>query len=243
MKRLRRITEAEVIAGFLQAEHYQPEYEKDREKYRRMVEAPDLANETENAIRRALLFRRRATMWRELPEDPQWWEVELEPHDLDKIRVFPRAQWRSISSGSFSLSHIVERIRAQIALGIDNPLTAKIRRLLESLQEDGPRSTVLLIGVDEYKPLTLLEGNHRFVAATLMDPETALSRFRLICGLSQRMSESCWYHTNFANLWHYMKNRLRNIVDHEANVERVPLRKAPAAHGPVPLPNVGSKSK
>ena len=35
-----------------------------------------------NAIRRALLFRRRGHMWRELPSDTQWWEVTLEADDL-----------------------------------------------------------------------------------------------------------------------------------------------------------------
>ena len=42
----------------------------------------------------------------------------------------------------------------------------------------------------------------------------------MICGLSPRMYESCWYDTNIPTLWTYIKNRLNNLVDKEANVER-----------------------
>ena len=72
---------------------------------------PDFSDRVENAIRRALLFRRRGHMWRELPPDTEWWQVELGPEDANLIHVFPRAQWRKISNGSFCISDVVERIR------------------------------------------------------------------------------------------------------------------------------------
>src|SRR5215467_4313174 len=97
MKLVRRVTEAEVIAEFLKNEFYQREYDQDREQFEQIVLDPDLTNESQNAIRRALLFRRRGHMWRELPLDTQWCEVELEPDDLANIRVFPRAHWRKIA--------------------------------------------------------------------------------------------------------------------------------------------------
>ena len=47
------------------------------------------------------------------------------------------------------------------------------------------------------------------------------NRFRVLCGFSARMPESCWYETNLANLWRYAKNRMRNLVyDKDADVER-----------------------
>jgi len=63
MKKLSRITEAEVIAEFLKAEFYRSEFARDRHKFEPLVYCPNLADRTENAIRRALLFRRRASMW------------------------------------------------------------------------------------------------------------------------------------------------------------------------------------
>ena len=113
MKRLRRVTEAEVIAEFLKNEFYQEEFHQDREQFEDLVLAAQITDEPGNALRRALLFRRRGHMWRELPADTQWWEVQIEPQDLERVRVFPRAQWRRVANGSFLLKDIVKRIRTK----------------------------------------------------------------------------------------------------------------------------------
>ncbi len=71
-------------------------------------------------------------------------------------------------------------------------------------------------------PVTVLEGNHRLTAALLASPEVLHSRFRIFCGFSPRMSESCWYQTNLPNLWRYAQNRARNLFyDRDADVERL----------------------
>jgi hypothetical protein len=35
------------------------------------------------------------------------------------------------------------------------------------------------------------------------------------------MVESCWYQTNAANLWRYLRNRVRNIYDREADLSGI----------------------
>jgi hypothetical protein len=80
---------------------------------------------------------------------------------------------------------------------------------------------VLLIGVDEKAPVTILEGNHRLAAAMLVGPALASSRFTVFCGMSQNMTQSCWYKTNLPNLWRYAKNRFTHLIDHEADVSRL----------------------
>lgn len=215
----RRITEAEVIAEFVKNEFYQKEYDRDREQFESVVLDPDLADEAQNAIRRALLYRRRGHMWRELPNDVLWHEVEIDAEDLKRIRVFPRAHWRKISDGSFLLSEIVRRIR-ESAIAKTDPAFSKIQLLRYRLQRDSVNSAVLLIGVDEEQPLTILEGNHRLAAAMLVSPQLVHTGFRVLCGLSPHMYESCWYDTNIPNLWSYLKNRLSNLVDKEADVRR-----------------------
>lgn len=221
MKRLRRVTEAEVISEFLKNEFYQDEFHHDREQFERIVLEPDVTNDAENALRRALLFRRRGHMWRELPGDTQWWELELEPADLHNVRVFPRAQWRRVADGSFYIEDIVRRIRSHEFSGKDKSFIAKVHALAYRLRHHDDTSTIMLIGIDEEQPLTILEGNHRLTAALLASPELARARFRVVCGFSPRMTESCWYETNLSNLWRYACNRFRNIVDKEADVNRV----------------------
>jgi hypothetical protein len=65
---------------------------------------------------------------------------------------------------------------------------------------------VILITVDEFTPLTILEGNHRMTAAALVSPETVHQRFRFLCGFSPRMSDCCWYRTDLSTLWRYALN-------------------------------------
>ncbi|HEX6881010.1 MAG TPA: hypothetical protein VF135_11645 [Terriglobales bacterium] len=222
MKRLRRVTEAEVIAEFLKNEFYQGEFHRDREAYEKLVLEADLANDYDNALRRALLYRRRGHMWRELPADTQWWQVEFEPADLGLIRVFPRAQWRRVANGSFRLTDIVHRIKTVRFSGKTNAFISKVQSLSYHLRNSKDTSSVLLIGIDEKLPLTILEGNHRIAAAMLVSPDLLRTQFQVLCGFSQNMAKSCWYETNLANLWRYAQNRLRNFrYDPEADVERV----------------------
>jgi len=221
MKKTVRITESEVMAAFLKAEFFHPEFDADRENFQAIVHQPDLSNEAENAIRRALLFRRRATMWRELPDDIQWWEIEIEPEDIRRINVFPRAQWRRISEGNFQALHVAERIREQLEQGKSSMLLAKIHILRTNMQLEGPRSTVVLIGIDEQLSLTLLEGNHRFISSLLLPREVMLRRLRMVGGFSPQMEKCCWYKTDLPNLLHYTKNRIKYMWSRDADLERL----------------------
>ncbi len=223
MKRLRRVYEPEVISEFLKNEFYQEEFHADRSQFEHLVMDADTSNERENELRRALLFRRRGHMWRELPADTQWCEVSLEAGDLDLIRVFPRAQWRRVSNGSFQLTHITERIASIDFSGEQTKaFIGKVRSIAADLEKGTESSSVLLIGIDERNPLTILEGNHRLTAALLVSASFVQTSFRILCGFSPNMAKSCWYETNFANLWRYAKNRYRNLFyDREADVYRI----------------------
>jgi hypothetical protein len=222
MKRLRHVTEAEVIAEFLKNEFYQEEFHHDRDQFEQLVLGADVSNESANALRRALLFRRRGHMWRELPADTQWWEVQIEPEDLERIRVFPRAQWRKVANGHFLLKDIAQRIKTKAFRGRTADFISKVQALSYHLRNNADNSAVLLIGVDDSRPVTVLEGNHRLTAALLASPGVLQNRFRVFCGLSEQMSQSCWYQTNLANLWRYGRNRARNLFyDRDADVERL----------------------
>src|SRR5215831_2926388 len=212
MRKLVRIGESEVIAEFLKGEFYHREYDRDRRHFEMLVHDPHLNDEAENALRRVLLFRRRGTMWRELPEDTQWWEVGLEPGDLERLNVFPRAQWRSIAQGNFRALHVAELVRQRFnPAAKPGDLSAKIYALRTLMGLEGPRSTVLLIGRDENQPVTVLEGNHRFVAALLLPREVMLRRLRVVCGFSPDMDKCCWYKTTLPNLSRYLKNRIQHL--------------------------------
>jgi hypothetical protein len=129
------------------------------------------------------------------------------------VRVFPRSQWRGVANGDFALKRIAQRIRMGAVSPLKNRFLAKLRSVSGHLrQEETPHSSILLIGLNESSPLTIIEGNHRMVAATMVSPFIVGERFRFFCGFSPRMTECCWYKTDMATLWHYAKNSVKYIA-------------------------------
>jgi hypothetical protein len=220
--RLHRVlTEEEVIAEFLRSEFHHPEFEDYRQEFDYLVRNPNLESTRENSLRQALLFLRRGAMWRELPADTRWFEVELTAADLDRVRFFPRAQWRRVAEGSFYLTDVIERIRVKLEAPFHDDFLGKLRSLSSSVEENLINPTVLLIGVDNTGPLTILDGNHRMAAAMLASSTSALNRLRFICGFSPEMTRCCWYSTNVNTLLRYFTNLVRYFsYDPESDIDR-----------------------
>jgi len=218
---VRALTEHEVIAEFLRSEFHHPEFEDYRSEFEHLVTNPDLESHRENSLRRALLFLRRGAMWRELPNDTEWFHVELTRQDLARIRFFPRAQWRRVAAGSFYLSDMVECLRIMDQNSPEDEFFRKLHRMSTPVQQKMVSPTVLLIGLDTTGPLTILDGNHRMAAAMLAQPPAGLENFQFICGLSRSMTRCCWYRTNVNTLSRYLTNLLRHIFyDPESDIGR-----------------------
>src|SRR5438067_12735168 len=98
------VTEAQVIAEFLKNEFYQKEYDKDRREFESIVLNPDITDDAQNIVRRALLYRRRGHMLREITTDTVWQEADIDAEDLTRISVFSRAHWSKALDGLLLLS-------------------------------------------------------------------------------------------------------------------------------------------
>jgi O-antigen/teichoic acid export membrane protein len=207
----RRITEDEVIAEFLRSDFNNPEFRDYPEELRSIVIAPNLQDAAENRKRRALFCTRHLALWNELPAGTEWCELELDEAELGRIRVFPRAQWRKFAQGNFLLREILEGIRKGQNI-VDERFLSKISSIRDQLLlNETDLGCVVLIGMNESAPLTLLDGNHRLVAATVGSP-SCVHRLRFLCGLSPKMMECCWYNTNFITLLRYARNVLVHLV-------------------------------
>ncbi|MHB2009225.1 MAG: lipopolysaccharide biosynthesis protein [Acidobacteriaceae bacterium] len=210
VRAIRRVTENEVVAEFLKSDCNNPAFREYQEALRKIVLNPDLDDAGENAKRRALFFMQHLALWRELPAGTEWYELEVKEEVLDRIRAFPRAQWRKIAQGNFSMTGIAECMRTR-QNALDRRFLAKIAEIQDRLQKDTDLGSVVLIGMNESGPFTVLDGNHRLVAAMLASP-SRVHRLRFLCGLSPRMTECCWYNTNFATLFRYGRNVLWHVV-------------------------------
>lgn len=218
LRKIRRVDENVVIAEFLRGEFYQGEFTGYRQRFTELVSRPDFSNERENILRKALLYRRRGRLWRELPPDTQWWEVELTPTDVQRMRVFPRNQWLRYGVPNFLLGETAERIRGRIVSNSNDAFIDKLRSLSLEMKQNSVFSSVILITINEATPITIIEGNHRMTAASLGTPEEVHRRFRYLCGFSPHMAECCWYQTDVSTLWRYAKNTASYYLKHRRQI-------------------------
>jgi hypothetical protein len=227
VRRLRRVAEEEIVAEFLRCEFYHPEFDPYRVKFRHLVEHFDLEDPRENFLRRTLLFRRRGGLWRELVAGTEWWEVELTARDLGRLRSFPRNEWRRYAGPGFYLAEMIGRIQAALARGRHDRFLKKISEISTDLRAGLLPNSVLLIGTDDHRPLTIIEGNHRMAAAMLTMPESAHRRFRFYCGLSPNMDLCCWHNTDLRSLVRYARHTIRYMFTYGDFFTGRTLRKNP----------------
>ena len=208
---IRRATEDEVIAEFLKSDFHSPAFSEYRESLREVVNSPDLDDAGENAKRRALLYLRHLSLWKQIPAGTKWYEMEIDEANLGQIQAFPRAHWRRIARGNFSITEVAEGVRTRKDL-VDLSFLLKILSIGNRLRLDEPGfSAVILIGLNENERMTIVDGNHRLVAAMLSTP-SAVKKLRFLCGLSPRMAECCWYNTNLLTLCRYGINKLTGAI-------------------------------
>jgi anti-anti-sigma regulatory factor len=212
-KLIREVGEDEIISEFLKSDFYRPIFQQYQESLGKIVLDPNLSDARENSRRRALFFVRHLSLWNEIPAGTRWYEMEMTESGLGQIRVFPRAQWRRIGKGNFWITEIASRIGALLNAcedQDDSRFLAKIAAIRdEFIQDSGPLGSVILIGVNERSPLTLLDGNHRLVAAMLASGNK-VRNLRFLCGLSPQMRDCCWHNTNLTTLFHYGTNVAKN---------------------------------
>lgn len=204
-----------MIAIFLRGEFHFPEFDGDREQFATVVN--DLASSGRDGAdaRRRLLYRRRGHLWRELPNDTEWWEVEVEAEDVRNMKVFTRRHWKRMDPKDHSVPTFAEGMRSARVSRIPAVEAAKIFALQERISEGcAGNDTILLVGVDERQPATILEGNKRVIAAYLADPELIVSRFRFLLGISSAMSQCIFYEHTPANFRNYLWHRLTYAMLH-----------------------------
>jgi O-antigen/teichoic acid export membrane protein len=222
---IRLVSENEVIAEFLKSDFHSPPFSKYQESLKDLVSKPNLDDAHENAARRALLFIRHLSLWKEIPSGTEWYEVEINKAGLNQVRLFPRAQWRKLARGNFSITEIAGTWRAREHM-VDATFLSKIAAISNQLDLVNPGfGPVILIGLDVNNPLTVLDGNHRLAAAMLATPDK-VKKLRFLCGLSPRMNNCCWYSTNLVTLFRYGRNvigrALRNPETDLVNILQSP---------------------
>ncbi len=117
---IRRVSEDEVIAEFLKSDFDDPMLLRYQDQLKEIVLNPNYEDVDESAKRRALFYIRHLALWDELPAGTEWYELEVTEANLAQIRVFPRARWRKIARGDFSITEVAQRS----AIGLSSRIPA-----------------------------------------------------------------------------------------------------------------------
>src|SRR2546426_7991730 len=177
MVELGRARECDVFLAFLRAEVDSPAYGKHiapwlAEAHRvlgigrdTLIDNPDLENSQQNVIRKRMLSYRglesRQALFCGFPTDVLWRRVELEPHELGRLKYIGKDEnWMSFSEGTRRPSRVVERIAKGELL--DNPGRA-ISDIQEKLRR-GERFPELIAAEGNGDDLILIEGHRRATA-------------------------------------------------------------------------------
>ena len=160
-------------------------------------------------------------MWWELPDDRQWWEIELEPGDVEHVSVFPRARWFRLARLDFKANYVAQRARHYMEKHGNDEFSRKMAEICSGSEDGPPGRLIIFLGLDEHHRVTLLEGNHRFIASLLAPDRNLLAKMRLVAAFSPSMEKCCWYKTNFQTLFRCLKNRIQHYWDRDPDVARL----------------------
>ncbi|HLZ22850.1 MAG TPA: hypothetical protein VKQ30_12070 [Ktedonobacterales bacterium] len=197
MRHLHPISEDEMVAVFLQTEIASTRFRSailailQRDGHdRRVIDRPDLSNETENSYRRQVLgkhrgYRRNADVFTGVPDHVRWYRALATPTDLAHVRYINYDYWTELSGGSRMATDAAVRIRQGVeAFGVGN---GGFWYMADALQAGATFPNLILVGEDENSPLTLLEGHVRLTAYFLR-PEYIPETLPIIVGYAKGMA-------------------------------------------------------
>ncbi len=197
MRKIREISEDEMIAIFLQTEFHSSRFHQAIGELMQqegidphVVEAPDCYNVHENVLRRALLgvyrgYGRNADYFQGFPADVRWEWVILTRKELEQVRYIEYDYWVELSGGT--------------RMAIDGARNALAGKVVFSVSSDGlvymanqlrqgaqfPPLILVTKNVDAY--LVVMEGHVR-LTAYLIVPEYIPSELEVILGTSPQIT-------------------------------------------------------
>jgi hypothetical protein len=193
------IAEAEMVAHFLHTELGSERFGaairrllERKQLHPKLLEQPDLSNASENRLRAELLgewrgYGRDGDVFKDLPDDVQWWRAFLNVADLERVKYLNDAYWIEFSGGS----RLVRDAATRILAGAMPDLAAGYQSLAQALEAGIRFPDLILLYNPKEDELVVLEGHVRvtaYVLYLLLSKDTALELSVLI-GCSERLKK------------------------------------------------------
>jgi hypothetical protein len=193
------IAEAEMVADFLYielgSERFGTAIRRLLERKQltpKLIEQPDLSSASENHLRADLLgewrgYGRNGDVFKDLPDDVQWWRAFLSVADLERVKYLNDAYWIALSGGS----RLVRDAATRILAGAMPDIAAGYRSLAQALEAGIRFPDLILLYNPREDELVVLEGHVRataYVVYLLLSKDTALE-LPVLVGCSERLKK------------------------------------------------------
>jgi hypothetical protein len=198
MRELGPLTEAEMIAVFLQGELASSRFGPDIAAQLRqdgrssaIIANPNVHDAAENAYRRTVLdayrgYDARTGLFDGFPHNVQWMRAVLTRKEFGHVRYINYDYWLDLSGGARRPADAAMRIiEGHEAFGVSNDPAWAIAATLERRD---PIPPLIIVGSGEVDDLIVLEGHLRLTAYVLR-PEAIPSEIEVIVGTSPAMRQ------------------------------------------------------
>jgi hypothetical protein len=198
MKLIEKSSEAEMIAEFLTGEYNSERFGSnllkllsDSNASSKLILEPNLANEKENAQRKALLGEHRGygkneELFENFPNDVEWRKARFTPDELKQVKYIKYDYWIELSNGSRLATDAADNIQAgKVVFDQSND---KFYKVAEVIKNGSTFPRLIFVTRDENSPIVVLEGHVRLTAYMLV-PECIPESLEVIIGYSQKLDE------------------------------------------------------
>ncbi len=194
MKKIKQITEHEMIAEFLKAEVNSDRWSKDIQallerdgKNKDILVNADLLNPEENEYRKKLLgefrgYNNNAKLFETFPKDVDWQLVSLSKEELEKVKYMHYDYWNKLSNQTRLAKVGAESITKGIK--VFNISNDGFLNTAEIIKKGTPLPHMIFVTKDENSDIVVLEGHQRITAYFLI-PEMIENGLDVIIGFSK----------------------------------------------------------
>jgi hypothetical protein len=196
MRKLRDLSEDEMIAIFLQTEFRSSRFHRVIEELMQqegidpnVLEAPDWFNAHENALRRTLLgvyrgYGRNVDYFQGFPINVRWQRATLTRKELEQVRYIEYDYWIEFSGGTrMAIDGARNALAGKVVFGVS---CDGFVYMAKQLQQGAQFPPLILVTKDIDASLVVMEGHAR-LTAYLMVPEYIPTELEVLLGISPQI--------------------------------------------------------
>lgn len=196
MELLGKLSEDEMVAEFLRGEYSSERFGGEVAKLLKehgaspeLVAHPNLADDSENSLRKALLgahrgYGKNEKIFKNFPEDTQWYRAAFAANDLREAKYIRDDYWVELSGGTRLAVDAAKNVLAgKVVFDQSNQ---QFLDLAEEIRKGTKFPRLVFVAKDKDSPVVVLEGHVR-LTAYMLTPESIPEGMEVIIGYSKNM--------------------------------------------------------